>query len=71
MKWINVTDRLPPEGKKVIFLTDHYCLFPDNIYTGIKRGDEMYYSQRWSLDFDYIQFKYVTHWMLIPEKPES
>ena len=71
MEWISVKDELPPIGIKVIFLSKHLYEHPDNIFTGVFRGDgNMYFSQRLPLDYFNEPIEKITHWMSLPEPPK-
>ena len=64
-EWISVEDELPKDGIKVIFQTKHYLEFPDNVYTGVKWGHKMHFSQQRPLDFGHVYMENVTHWKYV------
>tara|TARA_R110002096_G_scaffold306489_2_gene501156 strand:- start:2094 stop:2294 length:201 start_codon:yes stop_codon:yes gene_type:complete len=66
MEWIAVKDRLPEEGKKIMFLDDS-LKYPDNCFTGI-----MHRNEKWFKSSSYVvNYSKVTHWMLLPEPPKQ
>jgi hypothetical protein len=85
MNWIKVGDRLPPEGKKVVFWAIHYTnvdkpkWLDDTL--GFQKGEYDPKYKQWFTDEEYhydyectISFIYspdeVTHWLEI-EPPED
>ena len=62
-KWININDKMPEDGKKVLF-SDGI-----SIMVGWYNADKEY----WELtDADMIAYAQdVTHWMTLPEPPEE
>jgi hypothetical protein len=62
-KWISVKDALPEINKKVFFLMDN-IEYPDNCWTGVYYGNDI-----WHKSNNLVQSHGITHWMLIPKKP--
>jgi hypothetical protein len=61
MKWINCTDRLPETMDRVLIVTKRKV---------VKIGELMEMIDGWVTDNDeYIDLNYITHWMILPEKP--
>ena len=66
MEWISIKDRLPERGVEVL-VTDgiHYMVtWCENTNDGVKWVDNYY-------TYVNVRFKEVTHWMSLPEPPES
>lgn len=62
VKWINVADRLPQDGKRVLVAIDNLCS-RKSIYTDIDT-DRM-------LDGKWVRWdNCITHWMPLPEPPK-
>lgn len=70
-EFLDVKKIIPPIGVKIIVLTNHYVIYPDNIYTGVMRKDEFYFSQIGTGDYNKIPSDWVTHWMHIPQAPKN
>lgn len=62
VKWINVADRLPQDGKRVLVAIDNLCS-RKSIYTDIDT-DRM-------VDGKWVRWhNCITHWMPLPEPPK-
>lgn len=58
-KWINISDRLPKEGKRVLVFGD------DGVFSGCYRGENSWHCY----EDGYISG--VTHWMELPQEPKE
>lgn len=72
MEWISVKDRMPSEGKFVLF----YEKYTDLPVIGFLRNGE-WHADKSAFDatqgglIDFIESREVTHWMPLPELPEE
>ena len=62
MKWIKITDKIPPHYDEVLF----YVPFEGVVYTGYLDYEEGFY---FTSSKEQTDKKRVTHWMPIPELP--
>ncbi len=63
LEWISVNDRLPEDVSDVLFFHVNYGILYGYYYAGHKS---------WNSDgWEYHDKKCVTHWMKLPEPPNS
>lgn len=61
-EWISVNDRLPEIGEEVLIA------FSDS---GLMVGELLPDGQGFANPYERVNYKIVTHWMPLPQKPES
>lgn len=61
-EWISVNDRLPEIGEEVLIAFSDYDLMV---------GELLPDGQGFANPYERVNYKIVTHWMPLPQKPES
>jgi hypothetical protein len=61
MKWIPVTERLPPFKETVLVYCDYKVMTPAFVFQ----------NKRWLAKWNHTEILGVTHWMPLPKPPKT